>query len=90
MENQDAWNDCVSWDERPKTMQEGLHILADWFDAVYQDAGKNDAVQQDLRKWVNDINRLSAAAYNLLAKHKLNAVTEADVRWMEKELENAK
>jgi len=39
---------------RPKTASEGLRFLADWFDAVYQDAGKNDEVQQELRRWATD------------------------------------
>jgi len=36
----------------------------------------------------NGYDALTAAASNLLKKHKLNAVTEADVRWMETELES--
>lgn len=37
---------------------------------------------------VETINRLTAAASNLLKKHKLGAISEADVRWMETELES--
>ena len=54
-ERKDAWNDCVSWDDRPKSLCEGLNILADWFDAVYQD---NGVVQEDLRKWADDYKQL--------------------------------
>lgn len=66
MEKINAWEDCVSWEERPKTLQEGLRILADWFDAVYQDAGKNDAVQQDLRKWAYEVDTLLQAVRALV------------------------
>lgn len=55
---------------------------AEWIDRCRrfrkQDSDKADAV----------INRLHAAASNLLAKHKLGTVSEADVAWMETELEN--
>lgn len=42
----------------PQTAQEGMRVLADWFDRVYQDAGKNDKVQRDLRRWANDIDEI--------------------------------
>jgi len=50
---------------RPKTAPEGLRVLADWFDAVYQDEGKGDAVQQDLRRWADEFARLQAIADRL-------------------------
>lgn len=53
-----TWDDCISCDEQPKKLQDGLKLLADWFDAVYQDQGKNDSVQQDLRKWASEIDTI--------------------------------
>ena len=44
----------------------------------------------DSEKLRRAIARLIAAAENLLTKHKLGAVTEADVRWMETELSGLK
>jgi hypothetical protein len=67
VERKDAWNDCVAWDDRPKTLPEGLKILADWFDAVYNDNGE---VQVDLRKWAIENAKLRAAAYRLVAHAK--------------------
>jgi hypothetical protein len=56
--------------EPPKSVQEGLRFLADWFDAVYQDAGVNDDVQQRLRKWANLFNELIAENERLKAQIK--------------------
>ena len=41
--------------EPPQSAPQGLRFLADWFDAVYDDAkdGK-DGVQRDLRKWADE------------------------------------
>lgn len=52
-------NDCSVYTERPKELREGLLVLAEWFDAVYDDAkdGKNQ-VQQDLRRWADEYTRL--------------------------------
>ena len=52
---------------RPKTAQEGLRFLAKWFDAKYEDSGTGtDTVQQDLRRWADDIDtkelRIKSAA----------------------------
>jgi hypothetical protein len=55
-----AWDGCDAWDHRPITLPEGLRTLADWFDAVYEDQGKNDEVQQDLRRWASDYRALEA------------------------------
>lgn len=55
-----AWDGCDAWDSRPKTLPEGLITLAAWFDAVYENQGKNDEVQQDLRKWALDHESLKA------------------------------
>ena len=44
---------------KPQTAADGLRLLADWFDATYQDAGNNDEVQQDLRKWANEFEELT-------------------------------
>lgn len=63
-----AWEDCIAWDDKPKTKAKGLRLLSDWFDAVYQDAGKNDAVQQDLRKWADEIEALEARVKGLEAE----------------------
>jgi len=41
------------------TAAEGLRLLADWFDAQYQDAGSNDEVQQDLRRWADEFEALT-------------------------------
>ena len=45
---------------RPQTAAEGLRFLASWFDAVYKDAGINDAVQIDLRRWADEFERSSS------------------------------
>lgn len=58
--NKNAWDGCDVWDNRPKSLPQGLRVLADWFDAVYEDQGKNDAVQQDLRRWASDYEELEA------------------------------
>ena len=63
-----AWNDCVSWDYRPKTAPEGLRILADWFDAVYDEAGTNAAVQNDLRDWAKNYTALESRVRELEAE----------------------
>ena len=42
--------------DAPKNAIEALRRLADWFDVVYKDAGSgNDEVQQDLRKWADEL-----------------------------------
>jgi hypothetical protein len=51
---------------KPKRAAEGLRWLADWFDAKYHDAGQNDEVQQDLRRWAGEFE----AAEGLLARCK--------------------
>jgi len=48
---------------RPKTATEGMRYLADWFDAVYEDKGTNDAVQIDLRRWADDIDAVKETAF---------------------------
>ena len=53
-----AWTDCVSWDDIPKTAPDGLRILADWFDAVYDESGTNADVQNDLRDWAKNYTGL--------------------------------
>ena len=63
-----AWDGCDAWDNRPKTLPQGLRILADWFDAVYEDQGKNDEVQQDLRRWAAEYEALEAKL-NMLSDH---------------------
>ena len=55
-----AWDGCDAWDNRPKTLPQGLKLLADWFDAVYENQGKNDEVQQDLRRWAAYYEALEA------------------------------
>ena len=67
-ENKSAWTDCVSWDDRPKTAPEGLRILADWFDAVYDEAGTNAAVQNDLRDWAKNYTDLESRVRELEAE----------------------
>ena len=42
----------------PTDAIQGINVLADWFDALYKDQGKNDAVQVDLRKWAKEIEEL--------------------------------
>jgi uncharacterized coiled-coil protein SlyX len=46
--------EAVPLRKRPKNLESGLFVLADWFDAVYQDEGENDLVQQDLRRWARE------------------------------------
>lgn len=63
--------DKVPSRSRPSNPSEGLSFLADWFDAFYGDAGVNDEVQQDLRKWAKEIDALRtdlAAATGLLER----------------------
>ena len=47
-------------EDPPKTAPEGLRFLAHWFDEVYQDAGVNDRVQRDLRKWAEEFEILAS------------------------------
>ena len=44
----------------PKCAAEGLRCLADWFDVKYQDAGKTDEVQRDLRRWADEFEKAEA------------------------------
>lgn len=39
---------------------EKLRFLADWFDKKYKDAGKNDKVQRDLRRFADEYEKLIA------------------------------
>lgn len=66
-----AWTDCVPWDDRPKTIPEGLQILADWFDAVYDEAGTDAAVQSDLRDWAKKYIELDSRVRELEAKNEM-------------------
>jgi hypothetical protein len=52
--------------ERPKTLEDGLLVLADWFDAVYQDANVSDEVQQDCRRWAKEHTQLKAKLRELV------------------------
>ena len=49
----------------PKTAPEGLRILADWFDAVYDESGTNAAVQNDLRDWAKNYTTLESRVREL-------------------------
>ena len=48
---------------------EGLRLLANWFDKRYNDAGKEDRVQIDLRRWADDHERLVAKFERLEREH---------------------
>ena len=61
--------DSLPKHDRPTDCAHGLHILADWFDSLYGDAGTGrDQVQQDLRKWADEIERLLARVAELEAE----------------------
>jgi len=63
---------------RPKTAEDALLCLADWFDAVYGDVGKNDGVQQDIRGFALDCRRLRAERDELIVAMKdIVAIWEA-------------
>ena len=67
IEDYNAKQAKVPTSPRPKTAQEGLRFLAKWFDAKYEDSGTGtDTVQQDLRRWSDDIDtkelRIKSAA----------------------------
>lgn len=53
-----------------RTIPQGLRILADWFDVKFKDAGAGeDEVQQDLRRWADEIEAMEARICPCLAEH---------------------
>jgi hypothetical protein len=66
IESHNAKNNATPMASRPKNAIEGLRVLADWFDFVYEDAGTGrDTVQIDLRRWADEVEQ-KLKVYNKL------------------------
>lgn len=66
---------------KPKSLEAGLLTLAQWFDAIYQDANNNDEVQQDLRRWAREHMQLQDSLDRVEAKLQELIKTIEIVNW---------